>query len=599
MSEALSRRNFLRSAAMGAGIAGLAAAGASAAFAAEPPADQDDQSAIGDQAAPEGEGAPGGEGGEGGGGGPMMFNMAGYDPADYPNPASWREAPDPVADDEIVAEHTADVIIVGHGHFGINCARYLCDNSDKSVILIESQFEENFAPLGNEWTQLNSEFGFKHAGFQEYDPVEFQQNWMTVTHNSCNPKLAMNYARYSGAATDQFLQDLTDEDIATITYNFNDYKDVMLDHVGAIKFYTSCISPYGACNETKIHQYNREACIAKGAQFFFGMKGYQLVTDAETGGVTAVIARNLEDDTYVKFNANAAVVIATGGFGANGNMVLDLLGDLQDALIGDETLGAMMDYDGSGIQMGYWAGGKIQPGPIATMNGRHASPGSPQQVWLDKYGKRYTNEFWGIVEHRGRPTLEKPRDTFYIVYDATYPDNMVYCPPQHMATEPSEANIQSARDAIDAAYAAGAEGVNGTYAADTLEEAFTWAGMSDEVKAAALKQIEDYNSYCENGSDLEFGRNAELLFPVSTPPFVCKVASSSVGTIMVTDGGLLTDGDCRVLNADNEPIPGLFAGGNAGGNRFGDDYFTPGPGVSIGSCITLGYCTGKYIAENL
>jgi len=68
---------------------------------------------------------------------------------------------------------------------------------------------------------------------------------------------------------------------------------------------------------------------------------------------------------------------------------------------------------------------------------------------------------------------------------------------------------------------------------------------------------------------------------------------------MCTNGGLLTDGNSRVLDNNYEPIPGLFAGGNAGGNRFGREYFTPGPGVSIGICITLGYCCGKYIVENL
>ena len=122
--------------------------------------------------------------------------------------------------------------------------------------------------------------------------------------------------------------------------------------------------------------------------------------------------------------------------------------------------------------------------------------------------------------------------------------------------------------------------------------------MSDEVKAAALEQIAQYNQFCEDGADQQFGRDAEVLLPVTTPPFVCKVTSASVGMMMVTNGGLETDAECRVLGADYRPIPGLFAGGNTGGNRFAFDYFTPGPGVSIGTCITHGYCTGKYIAEH-
>jgi succinate dehydrogenase/fumarate reductase flavoprotein subunit len=582
MSNKVSRRAFLRTAATGAASA-TALSMAATALAAEPP--------TGD--------AEGEEGEDGGMMQPMMtFGGGGYDPADYPDPASWRVAPDPIADDQISEEYTADVVIVGHGHYGINCARYLCDNSDKSVILIEAQDEDTFAPVGNEWTQLNSQFGFDHAGFPEYDPIEFQQNWMLLAGNIPNQQLVMNYAQYSGAATDQFLQDLTDEDIATITYNFNDYRDVMLDHLGAVKFYNTCVSPYGACNQTKIHAYNREACKAKGAQFFFSTHGEQLIQD-EDGCVTGVIAKDTNDDHYTRFNANVAVVLATGGFGANGNMALDLLTDLKDALVPGELISCMMDYDGSGIQMGYWAGGKIQPGAIATMNGKHASAGSPQQVWLDSTGRRYCNEFIGSVEHRGRAGLFMPREDNWVVYDANYPDHMVAVLPQHMASEPSEANIESARTAIQTAYEAGSEGSNGTYAADTLEEAMTWAGMPDDVKAAALAQIEEYNQYCADGADQQFGRDAAVLFPVDTAPFVVKKVTLSPGSLMVTNGGLETNGNCQVVDEEYKPIPGLFAGGNTGGNRFGYDYFTPGPGVSIGTCVTLGYCTGKYIAENL
>lgn len=213
MGTTVSRRAFLRNAA--AGMAGAAALGiVGTALAEEVAAAPEGEMPEGEM--PEGdmsaEGMPGG----GGGGAPQFSpeNALGYDPADYPDPASWRTAPDPIPDDQIVAECTADVVIVGHGHYGINCARYLCENSDKSVILIEQQAEDTLSVLGHEWTQLNSQFGFDHGGLEEIDPVEFHQNWMLMASNMCNPGLIMNYARYSGAATDQFLQDLSDDEIA-------------------------------------------------------------------------------------------------------------------------------------------------------------------------------------------------------------------------------------------------------------------------------------------------------------------------------------------------------------------------------------------------
>jgi fumarate reductase flavoprotein subunit len=64
----------------------------------------------------------------------------------------------------------------------------------------------------------------------------------------------------------------------------------------------------------------------------------------------------------------------------------------------------------------------------------------------------------------------------------------------------------------------------------------------------------------------------------------------------VTTGGFVTTNDQQVLNEDYQPIEGLYASGNTCGMRFGPEYITPIPGVSIGMCLTLGRELGKYLA---
>ena len=61
-------------------------------------------------------------------------------------------------------------------------------------------------------------------------------------------------------------------------------------------------------------------------------------------------------------------------------------------------------------------------------------------------------------------------------------------------------------------------------------------------------------------------------------------------------GGFVTTNDQQVLNEDYQPIEGLYASGNTCGMRFGPEYITPIPGVSIGMCLTLGRELGKYLA---
>ena len=53
-----------------------------------------------------------------------------------------------------------------------------------------------------------------------------------------------------------------------------------------------------------------------------------------------------------------------------------------------------------------------------------------------------------------------------------------------------------------------------------------------------------------------------------------------------------------MLGESLDPIPGLYAAGNCLGQRFGAAYFSPIPGVSIGSAITLGYTLGEHLAES-
>ena len=52
----------------------------------------------------------------------------------------------------------------------------------------------------------------------------------------------------------------------------------------------------------------------------------------------------------------------------------------------------------------------------------------------------------------------------------------------------------------------------------------------------------------------------------------------------------------NVLDADLEPIPGLYAAGNTLGGRFSVFYPTPCGGSYIGSAMTLGRLIGKELA---
>ena len=94
------------------------------------------------------------------------------------------------------------------------------------------------------------------------------------------------------------------------------------------------------------------------------------------------------------------------------------------------------------------------------------------------------------------------------------------------------------------------------------------------------------------------------MHPIQKPPFYAsgqyKDSHRPFGQsmkLLVTVSGLLTDAYQNVLDANFEPIPGLYASGNCCGGRFGLQYTTSIPGQSISMAQTLGRLAGIDMAK--
>lgn len=130
--------------------------------------------------------------------------------------SSWKTPPAEITD--FAKEYDCDVVVCGHGFAGITACRELAEEGYK-VILVEKQPEDTYAAVGNEFAALNASI-LKERGVPEIDPVEFFQNWMTVTGNYPNQELVMKFAQHSGENSDWYLSELSEEDFATMTTAF-------------------------------------------------------------------------------------------------------------------------------------------------------------------------------------------------------------------------------------------------------------------------------------------------------------------------------------------------------------------------------------------
>ena len=124
---------------------------------------------------------------------------------------------------------------------------------------------------------------------------------------------------------------------------------------------------------------------------------------------------------------------------------------------------------------------------------------------------------------------------------------------------------------------------------------------------AGLEQtVTAYNRHAVNGEDPAFGRGTTpyqrlqgdaahhpnpCVAPIAPGPFFAvKVKPGSFGTF----AGLRTDGSARVLNAQGQPIKGLYAAGTDMASVMGGHY--PAGGINLGPAMTFGFIAGRHAA---
>ncbi len=606
MSKDISRREFLKGA--GAAAAGVAAASVlgTSVFAAEAP-DAVTGATTAAAAAPAAGGASGGAVNEK----HIIRSMA-----------DWKVAPEPMSEDRITAEYEADVVVIGGGYSGAAAVLELTEEG-YTVICVENQTEAGFNLFGGDQGCVNSKFCQEFWGAPEVDPVEFYNNWMINCNNYAQPELVMKFARHGGEALDWHISRCTQEQKESFTVKFWDHDNEkvrphVLDGIGFFKYWAPTLHP----DQALVNQLNTAYCKEQGTRYFYNCHAEQLITN-DAGEVKGAIVFNNETEEYFRVRADY-VIIATGGFGSNAQMMNDLLPDLIYHMQDQDSLSSMgMDRDGSGIAMATWVGARYEQSHIPTMDGRQpwidsspgltSAPGHPQGIFLDYTGRRFCNEFWGTIEHRTFPMLFMDRSRMYCVYDNKLPETMEYVVPSHGSTDPAEGTLAQTRALMDEAYAnkgvATKIGVGErdaysmlVYAGDTVEECLSYIpDLDDRVRANILSSWQTYNEMCYAGQDTQFGRDPKVMFPLDEAPFYVQVVDNqaTIANLMVTVGGLWVDGEQRVLGPDWKPIHGLFATGNCTSGRFGRDYFTPLMGVSIGIAVCLGREAGISVGKQI
>lgn len=278
-----------------------------------------------------------------------------------------------------------------------------------------------------------------------------------------------------------------------------------------------------------------------------------IVTDGQITGVKAT-GRNGQNITV---NAKA-VILTTGGFGANTKMLQEY-NTYWSEIADDIATSNTPAVTGDGIILGQSVGADLvgmgfsQMMPVsdpvtgALFSGLQVPPAN--FIMVNTQGKRFVDEY-GSRDKLSQAAIDNG-GLFYLIADDTI-----------KATA-----YNTSQDKIDAQVAAGT-----LFRADTVEEL---ASQINIEPAVLVDTITKYNSYVDAGFDPEFNKGGFDLRCIKAPFY----ATPRKPAVHHTMGGLKIDTHTHVINEAGQIIPGLYAagevaGGLHAGNRLGGNSLT-------------------------
>lgn len=307
----------------------------------------------------------------------------------------------------------------------------------------------------------------------------------------------------------------------------------------------------------------------------------RLLTDEATGRVLGVRV----NDTDVH---SPAVVVATGGFGANPHLLhrhypeAAVHGDwtwyignpncLGDGLLMGESVGADIVGHNRGL---------LLTTPNFKKELEAYAPG--WLVYVNREGRRFVDETAAYAVMAGVIKEQTGGSCFAIFDDVARRDARPYREFED-AFAAGMITLNWVTDELNAQIAAGK-----IIKADSLAELAERCG----IRPRALEStVEVYNADATAGLDSRFFKKAEEMKPVAAPPFYAAQMRPAI--VCLTSTGLRINARTQVLDQDDRVIRGLYAAGETTGGVLGDRYI--GGGNSIANAIVFGRISGQEAA---
>lgn len=498
---------------------------------------------------------------------------------------TWEVKPEPITD--IAETIDTEVLVIGAGYSGTCCALNAAENGTK-VTLVEKDNVPNGHGVGGTGavgSRVLDEMGIK------LDKSLEMERWVSTCGGRCRESLVGKWFRESERCMN-WLLDVAESDGAKCMVTVGSRSAV---HPEADCYHM--ISGGQTTNDNlSIANYIEYLFIAKAEEtgnfeLVYNSPAVQLVQD-DSGKVTGAICET--DNGYVQYNASKGVVLATGDVSYNDEYI-DAFAPIANKVA--KRLCSDQGNVGDGHNMAAWVGGAFQDGPWPTMmHPQAAAMFHGPFLFVNPDGKRFMNEATWVQGKCVGTMVNGGCDHCWSIFDANFEaDNTASLEHGGGMFWDSFRPVGSSYADASASHAASVEkGVTDDpenyKKADTLEELLS---QLDVDAATAKATIERYNELCEAGEDVDFYKESHFLFPIKQGPFYAtRVAPGLLAVV----GGIHISDNFEVLDAENNPIEGLYAIGNCSGDMYAYDYPINVQGNSHGRCLVEGKCLGEQLA---
>lgn len=446
---------------------------------------------------------------------------------------------------------SADIVVIGAGGAGMSAAIEAAQKGATNVVILEKM------PItGGNSVRATGGLNASETQYQKRDGIEdsnelFYQDTMKGGKNLNDPELVRTLVENSAAA---------------------------VDWVNSIGGDLSVVGQFGGASVKRIHRPSDTSAVGPmlvktlnakldelGIPVLLETKATKIFADKD-GKITGVEA---EDENGVFVINTKAVVLATGGFGANSQMVAKYAPQL-DGFITTNHVGAT----GDGIEMATELGAgltdieQIQTHPTvnpdtATMYTEGVRGNGA--ILVNDDGKRFVNEL-DTRDVVSAAIMAQPNGESWLVFDT------------------------AVRESLSAIEKYINEGI--IVEANSIEELAQKTGVNE---ANLVATMQEYAAMQAVGKDSEFGRKS-MEVPLTKPPYFAGKAKPAVHHTM---GGVKINKETQVLKEDGSVIPGFFAagevvGGVHGANRLG--------GNAVTDIVVFGRIAGdsanKYVLDN-